>query len=704
MLQDNLSGREVCRRLDLARNFGLRSPLNDFQRLKATELVSSSHWTAEQRIGVEECARHCTTLLDCRAFHYNWKNNGCQLLSLTQHSSHTQLQRNVHYDLFQKKGYIRNCIVGNGTSYRGTQSVTEKGKTCQPWRLKFPHDHRFAPSPRNGLEENYCRNPDNDKRGPWCYTTDPATRHQSCGIKKCENAVCLSCNGEDYRGFVDYTEKGRECQRWDLQHPHKHPYLPNKYPDKDLADNFCRNPDSSERPWCYTTDPAKEREFCHIRKCKKRRNLDPTTSCFMLKGENYRGKVNTTTSGITCQRWDSQTPHHHHFLPEKYECKDLRENYCRNPDGSEAPWCFTTMPHVRVAFCFQIKRCTDDVAVEDCYHGNGEEYQGTISMTRKGITCQKWKDQSPHKPQIFPTMFPTVRLEENYCRNPDNDSHGPWCYTMDHNTKFDYCAIEPCVGDKKPSILLNPNNVVFDQCGKRDERIQVRTRIVGGLPGNSPWTVSIRNREGVHFCGGSLVKEQWVISTRQCFSSCDADLSGYTIWLGTLFKNPGPNDPNKQVILITKILCGPSESLLVMLKLERPVILNQRVALICLPPERYIVPENTECEIAGWGDTRGTGNDNVLNVAKLPVMSNRECNVALRGRLKDSELCTSPLHVAVGSCEGDFGGPLACLTHDCWVLEGVITPSRVCARKDQPATFIRVSLYVDWINKVMKLG
>lgn len=27
------------------------------------------------------------------------------------------------------------------------------------------------------------------------------------------------------------------------------------------------------------------------------------------------------------------------------------------------------------------------------------------------------------------------------------------------------------------------------------------------------------HRAGVHFCGGSLVKEQWVISTRQCFFS-----------------------------------------------------------------------------------------------------------------------------------------------------------------------------------------
>ncbi|XP_008103243.1 hepatocyte growth factor-like protein isoform X1 [Anolis carolinensis] len=684
---------------------GQRSPLNGFQRLKATQLVYLSHQREELSMGVEECARQCATLLDCRAFHYNWQSHGCQLLPLTQHSPQTQLQRNVHYDLYQKKGYVRNCIMGDGSDYRGTQSVTEKGKTCQAWRLKFPHDHRFPILPHNGLEENYCRNPDHDKRGPWCYTTDPAIRHQSCGIKKCENAVCMSCNGEDYRGFVDQTESGIECQRWDLQHPHRHPFLPNKYPEKDLADNYCRNPDSSERPWCYTIDPAKEREYCNIRKCtEKNRHLPTSTNCFRLKGENYRGSVNVTTSGIPCQRWDSQTPHRHHFLPEKYECKDLKENYCRNPDGSEAPWCFTTLPNLRMAFCFQIKRCVDDVEVEDCYHGNGEEYQGTVSKTRKGITCQKWKDQSPHRPQVFPIKFPTVRLEENYCRNPDNDSHGPWCYTMDHNTQFDYCAIKPCAGDKKPSILQNTENVVFDQCGRREDRAESRLRVVGGTPGNSPWTVSIRNREGVHFCGGSLVKEQWVISTRQCFSSCDADLSGYEVWLGTLFKNPGPNDPDKQAIPINKIVCGPSESLLVMLKLERPAILNQRVALICLPPERYIVPANTQCEIAGWGDTQGTGNPNVLNVAKLPIMSNYECKILLRDRLKESELCTAALRISVGACEGDFGGPLACLTHDCWVLEGVITPSRVCASKDRPSTFIRVSLYVDWINKVMKLS
>ncbi|XP_030314209.1 hepatocyte growth factor-like protein isoform X5 [Calypte anna] len=602
---------------------GHRSPLNDFQRLRATELLAAPAaplLLLPEPGSAEQCARRCAASRTCRAFHHDRQGQLCQLLPWTQHSPHVQLQKNIHYDLYQKKDYLRDCIVADGTSYRGTRATTEKGLRCQHWQATTPHDHR--------------------------------------------------------------------------------------YPDKGLDDNYCRNPDSSERPWCYTTDPEREREFCHIRLCTEKRPRTPniTTSCFRGKGESYRGRVNVTVSGIPCQRWDAQTPHRHHFVPEKYPCKDLQENYCRNPDGSEAPWCFTSRPTIRIAFCFQIRRCPDELDTQECYHGRGQHYHGHISKTRKGITCQPWAAQAPHVPQISPITHPEAHLEENYCRNPDNDSHGPWCYTMDPRTPFDYCAIKPCSGNTVPSILENADTVAFEQCGRRDERLQLKGRIVGGQPGNSPWTVSIRNRAGMHFCGGSLVKEQWVISTRQCFSSCDADLVGYEVQLGTLFKDPGPGDPDQQTIPIARIVCGPSESQLVMLQLARPATLNTRVALICLPPERYIVPAGTLCEIAGWGETRGTGDGSMLNVARLPVLAHGECHAALRGRLKESELCTAPLRAGVGACEGDYGGPLACLTADCWVLEGVITPSRVCARTDQPSLFIRVSLYADWIHKVMKMG
>lgn len=50
---------------------------------------------------------------------------------------------------------------------------------------------RYTPTLRNGLEENFCRNPDRDPGGPWCYTTDPAVRFQSCGIKSCREGKRL---------------------------------------------------------------------------------------------------------------------------------------------------------------------------------------------------------------------------------------------------------------------------------------------------------------------------------------------------------------------------------------------------------------------------------------------------------------------------------------------------------------------------------
>lgn len=46
---------------------------------------------------------------------------------------------------------------------------------------------RFYPDryPMQDLRENFCRNPNNDPGGPWCYTTDPNVRAEECGIPQC---------------------------------------------------------------------------------------------------------------------------------------------------------------------------------------------------------------------------------------------------------------------------------------------------------------------------------------------------------------------------------------------------------------------------------------------------------------------------------------------------------------------------------------
>uniref|UniRef100_A0AAY5F5L0 Macrophage stimulating 1 n=1 Tax=Electrophorus electricus TaxID=8005 RepID=A0AAY5F5L0_ELEEL len=656
-----------------------RSALNDFQRSEGRELILKP-WNVDREIlhpgiTLEECAKKCKVSPDCR-FHnptllshhpYGWMLVTCQKkLCVTS--------------VFHCPVYVRKCIMGKGEDYRGEVSKTQTGRTCQQWWSKFPHDHRWTPSPTNGLELNFCRNPDGDRIGPWCYTTDPERRYESCNIPQCRDEVCITCNGEDYRGQVDHTVNGRECQRWDQQYPHQHIYQPEKYITLFIS--------------LHSTPSTLHTAY----------RSSYTTNCFRGRGEDYRGKVNETTSGIPCQRWDAQSPHGHPFYPHTYECKGLEENYCRNPDGSEAPWCFTSVPEMRTALCLQIKRCADDVEAEDCYNENGKNYRGVVRKTRKGILCQRWSVNTPHKTKINPKTHPEANLTENYCRNPDADLHGPWCYTTDPKTEFDYCAIKQC-GKEKVPIMKPPESVVFNECGKRDDRmVKSRLRIVGGTPGNSPWTVSLRDRKGKHFCGGSLVNSKWVISTKQCFSSCYVELTGYAAMMGTLFQNPKEGEPDIQTIPLNKIVCGPSESHLVLLQLETPAQINERVSQICLPPERYIVPEGTVCEIAGWGETKGTGVESVLNVAQMQVQSNSECNNYFKGRVRENEMCTTPFFGGVGACERDYGGPLACQNSDCWVLEGVIIPMRRCGHPGQPNIFIRVSMYVDWIKKVMEMA
>ena len=69
-----------------------------------------------------------------------------------------------------------------GKTYRGCQTHTKTGKTCQAWSVQVPHQHdRFTENfPGAGLKtHNYCRNPDGEA-GIWCYTTDTATRWEYC--------------------------------------------------------------------------------------------------------------------------------------------------------------------------------------------------------------------------------------------------------------------------------------------------------------------------------------------------------------------------------------------------------------------------------------------------------------------------------------------------------------------------------------------
>ena len=105
------------------------------------------------------------------------------------------------------------------------------------------------------------------------YTAEPAVVVQT--KKKCvPNPSVCGCDNvmqEDYQGTIAETESGYTCQPWDSQTPHAHKYTPEAYPNGNLdnngfAHNYCRSP-TGEWPWCMTTNPDVEWEYCRIPSC-----------------------------------------------------------------------------------------------------------------------------------------------------------------------------------------------------------------------------------------------------------------------------------------------------------------------------------------------------------------------------------------------------------------------------------------------------
>lgn len=87
--------------------------------------------------------------------------------------------------------YIETCTGTNCQGYRGTQTKTNHGRTCQAWGTNNPHiQHKAIKSlikyKKYGLDENYCRNPSMAGTTIWCYTTDQNMLWDYCKPKSSE--------------------------------------------------------------------------------------------------------------------------------------------------------------------------------------------------------------------------------------------------------------------------------------------------------------------------------------------------------------------------------------------------------------------------------------------------------------------------------------------------------------------------------------
>ncbi|XP_016994210.2 trypsin-like [Drosophila takahashii] len=223
-------------------------------------------------------------------------------------------------------------------------------------------------------------------------------------------------------------------------------------------------------------------------------------------------------------------------------------------------------------------------------------------------------------------------------------------------------------------------------------------RIVNGVETTieqHPYQVSIQTRSSSHFCGGSLINSDTVVTAAHCMQKYTA--SEMQVRLGSTTRNSG-----SEVVAVRafKFHEGYNSTTKIndvaIIKLSTPV---RRTSLIRTIELATSDPASgTPAVVSGWGTTcyLWCSSTTTLLEVEVDIVSQKDCGSSTYNY---GESITATMVCANGekkdACQGDSGGPLVADGK----LVGIVSWGNRCARTGYPGVYASVAELKPWIDE-----
>ncbi|KAH8352041.1 hypothetical protein KR084_001470, partial [Drosophila pseudotakahashii] len=223
-------------------------------------------------------------------------------------------------------------------------------------------------------------------------------------------------------------------------------------------------------------------------------------------------------------------------------------------------------------------------------------------------------------------------------------------------------------------------------------------RIVNGVETTiekHPYQVSIQTRSSSHFCGGSLINSDTVVTAAHCMQKYTA--SEMQVRLGSTLRNSGGEVVSVRAFKFHENYENTTKiNDVAIIKLSTPVRQTSLIRAVELATSDPA--SGTKAVVSGWGTTcfLFCSSPNYLLEVEVDIVSQADCGSSTYRygeSIKSTQVC------AVGekkdACQGDSGGPLVADGK----LVGIVSWGSGCARTGYPGVYASVAELKPWIDE-----